>query len=185
LYGIEGDAGHFAFMSQHLRDNDIDPSRCALIQGAVGAQSGFANWAVVDNAADVYGGRPIDDKLIDYHGTRQSKIVTVEIHAIDDLLRREPRWDLVHVDIQGGEGDLCRGGIEIMNERVRRLVIGTHSRALDGELMSLFHTHHWVLENEKPTVMCWRDGAPTLETMARVDGIQIWRNPKLSSPPVV
>jgi FkbM family methyltransferase len=179
LYGIEGDAGHFSFMSEHLSDNGIDPAACTLIQGAVGPVAGVARWAVVDNSADVYGGRPMSDDLIDYHGMHQSRSVDVQIHSINDLLQKESMWDLVHVDIQGGEGDLCRGGIGSMNRCVRRVVLGTHSRALDGELMSLFHLAGWVLENEKPTVMAWRDGAPTLETMARVDGIQVWRNPRL------
>jgi len=180
LYGIEGDAGHFRFMSEHLDDNGVSPENRHLIHGAVGASAGTARWPVVDNAADVYGGRPMDDGSTDYHGTPQSRLVEVQVHSINDLLQREPVWDLLHVDIQGGEGALCRAGVEAMNRCVRRVVIGTHSRALDGEVMSVFHAAGWTLENEKPTVMVWRDGAPTLETMARVDGVQVWRNPRLT-----
>ncbi|HEY0203488.1 MAG TPA: FkbM family methyltransferase [Acetobacteraceae bacterium] len=183
LYGIEGDAGHYKFMSEHLDDNGVGPESRTLIHGAVGAVAGTARWAVVDNAADVYGGRPMEDGPTDYHGTPQSRLIEVEVHSINDLLQREPVWDLVHVDIQGGEGALCRAGIEAMNQRVRRVVIGTHSRALDGEVMSVFHAADWVLENEKPTIMVWREGAPTLETMARVDGVQVWRNPRLVGAP--
>ena len=182
LYGIEGDAGHFRFMSEHLDDNGIDAGHCTLIHGAVGATAGTAQWAVVDDAADVYGGRPMDGAT-DYHGTPQSRLVEVQVHSINELLQREPVWDLMHVDIQGGEGSLCRAGIAAMNRCVRRVVIGTHSRALDGEVMSVFHNAEWVLENEKPTIMVWRAGAPTLETMARVDGIQVWRNPRLTGAP--
>lgn len=182
LYGIEGDSGHFRFMSEHLDDNGIDPGHRTLIHGAVGATAGVAQWAVVDDAAEVYGGRPMDSTT-DYHGAPQSRLVEVQVHSINDLLQREPVWDLVHVDIQGGEGSLCRAGIAAMNQRVRRVVIGTHSRALDGEVMSVFHTAEWVLENEKPTIMVWRQDAPTLEAMARVDGIQVWRNPRLVGAP--
>ena len=183
LYGIEGDAGHFRFMAEHMDDNGIGPEHCTMIYGAVGATAGTAQWAVVDDAAEVYGGRPMDDGATDYHGARQSRLVEVQVHGINDLLLREAVWDLVHVDIQGGEGGLCRAGIDAMNQRVRRVVIGTHSRALDGEVMAVFHAAGWVLENEKPTIMVWREGAPTLETMARVDGVQVWRNPRLVGAP--
>ena len=120
--------------------------------------------------------------MIDYHGRRQAHHTEVKVYSINDILGREPVWDLVHVDIQGGEAEVCRAGIDMLTQHVRRVMIGTHSRALDGQIMSIFHEAGWSLENEKPTIMAWRDGAPTLETMARVDGLQVWRNPALIGP---
>jgi FkbM family methyltransferase len=185
LYGIEGDSGHISMLVQHMADNRISTNVYTHIHGVVGAQSGLARWAVVEDSADVYGGRPMGSDSVDYHGIHRPATENVEVHAINDLLSRETEWDLIHCDVQGGEGEICRAGIELMSQRVKRVVIGTHSRALDGEVMTVFHRARWTLENEKPTIFEWGDGAPTLETMARVDGVQVWRNPRLiSTPPV-
>lgn len=183
LYGVEGDAGHCQFAQLHQADNNIPLDQVTFINGAVGPENGIVSWAVVDDSAAVYGGRPMADSSVDYHGQVQSNLVQVQSYAINDLLLREPVWDLMHVDIQGGEAALCRAGIELMNQRLKRIIIGTHSRALDGEVMSIFHKAGWALENEKPTVSFWQDGAPTLEMLARVDGIQVWRNPRLAGTP--
>ncbi len=180
LYGIEGDAGHIDFMSRHLLNNGIDAAACNITHGAVGAEAGLAFWAVTENPEQVYGGRPIENGEIDYLGAKQEQRVEIKVHAIADLLRNEAEWDLLHMDIQGGEGEVCRAGIAVMDERVRRVVLGTHSRALDGELMTIFYNAGWSLENEKPTISIWRDGAQTLESTTRVDGIQVWRNPRLA-----
>lgn len=185
LHGIEGDAGHVEFISQHLSDNGIDLSTCDIIHGAVGAEAGVAHWAVVDNPDRVYGGRPMGDGAVDYLGVEQTRLVKIDVYSIVDLLMKEPEWDLVHIDIQGGEAEVCRAGIRTMNERVRRVVLGTHSRALDGELMSIFSEAKWSLENEKPTIFQWREGAETLESLTRVDGIQVWRNPRLIGAPAI
>jgi hypothetical protein len=147
LHGIEGDAGHVEFISQHFLDNGIDPSTQDIIHGAVGAKAGVTHWAVVDNPNRVYGGRPMGDSAVDYIGVEQTRLVKIE--------------------------------------RVRRVVVGTHSRALDGELMSIFSEAKWSLENEKPTMFNWRDGAETLESLTRVDGIQVWRNPRLIGKPTI
>ena len=45
--------------------------------------------------------------------------------------------------------------------------------------MDVFHRAGWMLENEKPTVRMWNDAVPTVEGMATVDGVQVWRNPAI------
>ena len=180
LYGVEGDAGHVAFLRQHLTDNGLDPADHVVLHGAVGAADGTATWAEVGNSAEVYGGRPLGGDGVDYHGQAQARLVSLPMFGIAGLLARELEWDLVHIDIQGGEGEVCRAGMAMMSERVRWVVIGTHSRALDGEVMAAFHAAGWALENEKPTIMPWIQGGRTLEMMAIVDGVQAWRNPRLA-----
>lgn len=184
LYGVEGDAGHVAFLHRNLVNNGLDPAAHVVLHGAVGAADGTATWGEVGNPAEVYGGRPLGSDGMDYHGQAHARQVSVPLFGIDGLLAREPEWDLVHIDIQGGEGEVCRAGMAMMSERVRWVVIGTHSRALDGEVMTAFHAAGWALENEKPTIMPWIQGGRTLEMMATVDGVQVWRNPRLAGPVV-
>lgn len=181
LYGVEGDAGHAKFMLQHLGDNGFDPSDHVVLHGVVGPVDGTAVWADASEPEKVYGGRPLGPGGIDYHGHVYSQQTSVRMYGIRELLEREPIWDLVHMDIQGGEGNVCEAARDIMSERVRWVFVGTHSRAFDGEVMTIFHAAGWELENEKPTIMPWLSRAPTLETMATVDGLQVWRNPRLAS----
>jgi hypothetical protein len=43
----------------------------------------------------------------------------------------------------------------------------------------MFARAGWVLENEKPAIFTFQPGAPSLEAMTRIDGTQVWRNPRL------
>ena len=67
-----------------------------------------------------------------------------------------------------------------MDQRVQRLVVSLHSRRLEGELLGLFHSRSWVLENEKPSRFNYYATAPTIENMTVLDGVQVWLNPHLS-----
>jgi hypothetical protein len=85
---------------------------------------------------------------------------------------------LIHIDVQGTEAELCGAAIEELSARARYLVIGTHSRKLDGELIEIFHAAGWMLENEKPAILRYATSVP-IEHMTIVDGTQVWRNPRL------
>lgn len=176
LLGVEADPGHFAAMRQHLIDNAFDPDRHVLLHGAVGAVGGHACWPSVADPRNEWGLAPAEDGGEDYLGRHFTDTIDVEIFAIAGLLEREPVWDLVHIDVQGGEVDLCQAIVIMLQERVRRLVIGTHSRVIDGALIALLQPRGWVLENEKPARMTFAAGAPTLEAMTTHDGTQVWRN---------
>src|SRR5262249_4446176 len=96
-----------------------------------------------------------------------------------ELVVREPRWDLVHLDLQGWEAEVCGEAIDVMDQRVHRLGVGLHSRRLEGEVLALFYSRGWVVGNEKPTPFVYEPAGPTVENMTVLDGIQVWRNPRL------
>ena len=179
VYGVEGDETHIGFIHINMADNGIGPDDYEALHGAVGARDGVAYWPVEDDASAVYGGRPLQQDGHDYLGGRRQRLVEVPVLGVDGLLRREPFWDLVHIDIQGQESEVCAAGVDRMTAAVRRVVIGTHSRVQDGLVMDVFHRAGWSLENEKPTITVWDDAIPTVEGMALVDGVQVWRNPRL------
>lgn len=191
LYGVEGDPTHFESMRQHFRDNGLDPGGPCLLQAAVGVAAGRARWPKVEHPEDDWGSRPLGavDQAAeqsqggserDYLGRQFDAHLIVEVVPIAGLLEREPVWDLVHIDVQGGELDLCRAAADLLNQRVRWLVIGTHSRKIDGDLLELLFQNGWVLENEKPSQLKFNPSAPTLEAMHWHDGTQVWRNPRLT-----
>ncbi len=186
LLGVEADPGRFALMRQHFVDNDLDPEAHTLICAAVGVEKGHARWPKIADPANAGGARPVreakgkldqGDKA--YMGA-MDEFIDVDIVPFGDLLSREPTWDLVHIDVQGWEAKLCAGCVEPLSARVRWLVIGTHSRLIDGEVIKILHEAGWVLENEKPTRFRFDAAQTSLELMTEVDGVQVWRNPRLS-----
>jgi FkbM family methyltransferase len=186
LYGVEADPQHFAFMTQHLLDNGIDPRQAHLVQAAVGLERGRARWPKIADAANDWGSRPARMEAAganagdaSYLGTLLDEYIEIDVVPMKELLEREERWDLVHVDVQGWEALVCENAIDQLNSRVAYLVLGTHSRKLDGDLIDLFHRAGWILENEKPSRFTYIPGAKVLESMNAADGTQVWRNPRL------
>ncbi len=186
MLGVEADSGHHASLRQHLQDNGFDPDRHTLLKAAVGATAGKARFPKVHDSANQWGARPTQGDnasdtayLSSVMGEAKIEMEEVDLLAINDLLARQPSWDLVHIDVQGWEADICRAGMQQLGERAKRVIVGTHSRKLDGEVMEMFHHAGWTLEHEKPTQMRYNRAAEKLESMTWADGAQIWKNQKI------
>jgi FkbM family methyltransferase len=189
LHGVEGDPVHFNFMITHFKDNGLDPTAHRLDNAAVGSRAGRARWPKLPDPTADWSARPLADighgatitNPTDHLGRVFDDYIDVEVIPFHRILEREPVWDLVHIDVQGTEADLCIAAVDTLSERVRWLVIGTHSRKIDGDLVDLFFRRGWVLTNEKPTWFIYVPHAPTLEAMAIYDGTQVWKNARLVS----
>ena len=185
LCAVEADAGHFEFLRRHLQDNGFAPESQRLFHAAVGVAPGTAFWPVTEDASEDWGSRPMQahapgTAATDHLGRTWVKTVPVQILAMSDLVEAEPEWNMVHIDVQGHEVEICRSCIDELNRRVHWLIVGTHSRKLDGDMIALMRSAGWILENEKPSKFHFLPEAPTLEAMTHVDGIQVWRNPRMS-----
>ncbi len=171
LTGVEADPGRFLLMANHLRDNGIDPDHHSLLQCAVGVTAGTAHWPRIADPRNMAGGRPMPTR-------DDAEVIDVRFIPFEEILCREPVWDLVHMDVQGGEAELCIAARAAMAQRVRYFIVGTHSRLLDGQVMAEMHEAGWILENEKPARMIFTHDAE-LQGMTTHDGTQVWRNPRL------
>lgn len=183
LYGIEADPVHFETMRQHYIDNGFDPEVHELLLAAVGAKPGTARWPKHHDPRNDWGTRPVregDASDDDYNGGRINDFMDVNILAGGDLLSREPIWDMLHIDIQGWESEVCTAARGIIDERVRWVIIGTHSRPVEAELLVDFHTRGWVLEHEKPCRFNFSLDKKDFASMITADGVQVWRNPRLT-----
>jgi hypothetical protein len=118
----------------------------------------------------------------DYTGRHFQQTTPVEVIPMLDLVVKEPCWDLIHIDVQGDEVDICRSCLDDLNARVRWIVVGTHSRKLDGDFLDLMGSAGWILEHEKPTKFNFVPNYKKLEAMTTLDGTQVWRNPRLTTP---
>ncbi|MEM6477432.1 MAG: FkbM family methyltransferase [Pseudomonadota bacterium] len=98
--------------------------------------------------------------------------------------------DLLHLDIQGAELEVVRGNWAEIAARVRRVLIGTHGRALEGALTAHFESQGWRLEVERPALCRLSEtgfesgfetgadsGADSGRAEVLIDGVQLWRSP--------
>jgi FkbM family methyltransferase len=181
LCAVEGDPARFALLQQNIEDNDLTRHDITLIQAAVGTTDGSARWPRVSDPRNTAGARPLRDGNQDdatYLRDLVEDTIEVEVVSASRLLMSRRIWDLVHIDVQGTEAELCAASLETLSERVRYLVVGTHSRKLDGELMETLLNAGWHLEHEKPARMNCVPSQP-LVTLTVGDGTQVWRNPRL------
>jgi FkbM family methyltransferase len=180
--GVEADPGRFEMMKQHFRDNGLEPAEHDLVLGAAGVVPGTAQWPIIADPQNSGGARPVRNNVasdLEYMQGLSGPTRAVEITSFADLLHRSDRWDFVHIDIQGWEFEICEAFPKEVRQRVAWLVIGTHSRKIEGDLLQMLLDQGWICENEKPTRFAFNSSRQNLETMTTVDGAQVWRNPTL------
>ncbi len=84
--------------------------------------------------------------------------------------------DLIDLDLQGAEAAVLTKAADLLDAKVKRLHIGTHSASIEKALRKLFSTHGWDNLNDYPG-MCTND---TLYGKIQFeDGVQTWINPRL------
>ena len=107
----------------------------------------------------------------DYVG-RQVEHEEVTAHPLADLLP-DGVVDLIHIDVQGVEYGVIEAAIDVLDERVRAMFIGTHSRLIEGQLLDLLHSHGWQLVRERPTKFVYHQERPDVIGWTTRDGGQI------------
>ena len=172
LMGVEASPEHVSYMQQNLRDNGIDPAAHRLIFGIVGAADGVARFPRLDRPDVDYGAKAVFGP-----GTDEQGMVEVPCFALTTLLADLPHViDLIHCDVQGAEADVIGAAADVLDQRARRLVIGTHSRKVEGVLLEHFVGRGWRLEHES---VCLYRQMPSGELVQTKDGEQVWRNPRV------
>ncbi len=173
LVGVEGSLGHVEFMRRHFIDNGIDPAAHRLIHGVIGVADGVAHFPKLAQPNNNYGSEA------DYQPSGAAvEMEQVPSISLQTLLADLPVVDILHCDIQGMEAEVFRAGQAVVDARVRRVVIGTHSRKVEAELLDIFAGLHWVLEAE---TVCKLVQSATGAMCLVIDGTQVWRNPRFAA----
>lgn len=176
LIGVEGDPLHVDLCHRTMAANGIGTGEYHVVRGVAAASSGIALFPRRREGEDNWGFEPIfgateqqrDDLVA--NGSYES----LEMIALADVIGDRPFIDLLHIDIQGGEGPLVREAAELLTDKVGYILIGTHSRMLEGGLMTALFDRGWRMEIERPAIFSLENGLPTI----RVDGVQGWTNPR-------
>lgn len=164
LYGVEADPDKVLSMQEHLSDNGFSPNEYRIVNGIAGPVNGKAYFPIIDSKGN-WGGAAVWEPP----GLGQYR--ELDSITLSTMLEAESLVDLIHIDIQGAESEVVRASIEFLNDRVRWLVIGTHSRKIEANLMDVLFPA-WTLENEQPA-RCRYEGG---RSIIIVDGTQVWRN---------
>lgn len=88
-----------------------------------------------------------------------------------------PIIDLCDFDIQGSEYEVIKESIDQINQRVKRLHIGTHSLEIEKNLLKFLKNNGWELVRYYPGQ---EEVKTDFGTAHFVDGVQTWVNPRFS-----
>lgn len=172
LIGVEGMAEHVTMMHQHFIDNDIEPNRHRILHGIVGTRDGTAYFPTAKDATIEWGSEAIFSEV------QPPDTAALDCVSLPTLMAEYPRVDIIHCDIQGAEGEVLPAALPDMTKKVRRIVVGTHSRGIEHTLFGAFLKHGWKLEVEEACTFNIIDG----RHFAKEDGTQVWVNPHLGGP---
>lgn len=169
----------FNLIPKHMAENDLDPADFKLINGAAATERTQLFFPKVTSPGDNGGQIRMNDAGADYVN-RNVEYETVEAYPLGDLLP-VGMVDLIHMDVQGVEFDILNSAQDLLNQRVRNIFIGTHSRKIEEQLLELFHHEKWELVRERPTRFSYRGDLESIVGWTTRDGGQYWHNPAASS----
>jgi FkbM family methyltransferase len=189
LVAVEASTGKIELVKQHLLDNRLRPDgpdfdtrldgvHCRCIRGAVWSSDGKVDFPSVV-AEQEYGGAVMqNDGNVDYRGFR-FEYEPVPAYTVESILGDCGVVDFIHIDIQGAELEVLRQSLEFLRGRSRYIFVGTHSRTIEGELVTLLCTNGFELLREKPCRFSFGAWPGALEGLTTADGGQLWRNSRI------
>jgi FkbM family methyltransferase len=166
--GVEADPVNFKLMQMHVEDNGIDFDQYRLIQSSVSDFDGkvwFAggDWDYVSTGAfmikkldlrtlAVLGIGLLPNKVIQglhkITGKRLFKIKPQRVNSISlrTLMSSYPQVDLIDMDIQGAELHVVKAAADVLDQKVKRVHIETHSTEVEIGLRKVFEELEWSKE---------------------------------------
>lgn len=187
---VEGEPQHFRWMREHFADNGLNPDDHELVWAAAGPTSGVTPFATGE-AGTWYGQSMCDGSLppLDARARRllrargllgrpprtsgERGVCWVPMVSLWELVADEPHIDLLDLDIQGSELAIVEAAAPLIERRVRRVHIGTHSREVEAGLRDLFRTLEWECVND---YSCQSVTQTPYGEISFRDGVQTWVN---------
>lgn len=141
------------------------------MHGMSAPRTGKALFPMAENPGATGGSEPIfnatDDQIVE--ATANGSHSVLDAYPLVELTVGKTA-DLLHIDVQGGELEFVRQNISDINSSVRGMVIGTHSRHIEGILTDFMLSNGWDVEMDRPALVRLVDGRPQIY----VDGVQAW-----------
>ena len=174
--GVEAEDIHYRWMLEHLEDNGITKQQCLTFHGPISdvEKSVFFTYG---HPTDWYGQQILPSADTPFGDWPESSVKQKRTVSIIDVLTQVGRLDTLHADVQGEEAIIFPACIDLLDESVKRVLIGTHSREIDKILDALFNKHGWENRYAFP---CQAEGIMTPYGVVDFqDGVQSWINRRL------
>ncbi len=177
LIGVEGDEGHIGFAREACAINGFAPDQVTLRHGIAAPTAGIALFPRQNQSGvqwglePVFGASPAEHQSAIAAGSHEA----LPMIALAELTAAHESIDLLHIDIQGGEADFIAGCLPLLGEKIAYILVGTHSRQIEGRIIEMLLSEGWHLEIERPAIVSLDSAIPAI----LVDGVQGWRNPRL------
>jgi FkbM family methyltransferase len=171
LIGVEAEPTHFEWLKQHFEDNGIDPAQHELIEAAVDEQERTIRFYV--GKPDEWYGQRIAHPQESIEGLAFREVKTITLNRIlggFDLV------DLIDLDVEGAELVVLKSTIEELNQKVKRVHVGTHGSDIEQGLRALFWENGWYKRND------YAVGRAELTEWGEIyfgNGVQTWINQRL------
>ena len=176
LVAVEAEPQHFRWLEEHFRNNDLDPAKHRLIEAAVAGQAGTVSFFSGHSGA-WYGQAIVSGKAMQKEQYPQAEMIEVPALTLDQILDGIDHVDLLDMDVQGAELDVCSASMATLIAKVRRVHIGTHATAIDIGLRRLFRAAGWRNIHDYP----YKQASTTPYGVIQFgDGVQSWLNPRLA-----
>jgi len=180
LLGVEGDKNHVEVSEKILMANCFEKKEYKVIHGIVANRGNMALFQKTESSTIDWGKEPIfdDEGKVFEQAKKSGKYESVPVFSLDKLMGAAEQIDLLHVDIQGGEETIFVNNEYLLNKKVKSILIGTHSRIIEGKLFEFFYKLGWNLVAERALIGEVNNG----RIKNVVDGVQYWENkPKLQA----
>lgn len=198
LIAVEAEPFHFGWMRVHFEDNGIDPGGHRLVHAAISGHPGSvplyidAPWGR-DRPDEWYGQHVVKGGAA-FEGVEKALYAGFEVQRLSNggrsikvpgstltnLLENVRLVDLIDFDLQGEELDAVSVAIHVLDAKVRRMHIGTHSwdymPDVEGGLRELLGGHGWRCLADYPA---HRSSSTPWGSVHFEDGVQSWVNPRL------
>ena len=165
LAGVEAEPSHFQMMVQHIEDNGLKRENFRLVRAAVARADGSVGFEVGDTPC----GNPAT-----YYGHRIGGGQMVDAVSLASLLEPFDAVDLIDLDVQGAEFDVLDAAAGSMDQKAKKIHGGTHSRAVESGLRSLFRRLGWRCLRDFP---CNSLVQTEWGSVSFQDGVETWLNP--------
>ena len=174
LLGIEGDKHHVEVAEKILIANSFEKKEYKVIHGIVANRGNMALFKKTESSQIDWGKEPVFDyeEQVFELAKKSGKYENVPVYSLESLMAKAEQIDLLHVDIQGGEETLFVNNENLLNKKVKSIVIGTHSRIIEGKLFEFFYKLGWHLVAERALI----GGIENGRQKNVVDGVQYWKN---------
>lgn len=182
ITGVEGQEESISNIKEMLTINGFRKDNSELVQEYGNIKSKIMYGVVADKNGYVdFEVRPavhFNSSILNSSSASETK--RVPSFTIESLIQEHDVVDYIHIDIQGFEIPAIKASINAMNEKVRFLLIGTHSRKIEGDLLELLLENNWELLREFPCLFNYDiTSFSNLVNHTHLDGAQFWKNSQI------